>query len=112
MRKKEYIKKLDAHMAKIMAHLKKMKCPEAEKIRKELIELDAEIAYTDTGLVLNTAINVARKTLKKVYEVSKYNVGPIQEIIEAAVKGDPFYGDIIKPPKTYDKHGNEIRRMK
>ena len=110
MRKEEYMKKLDAHMAKIVSILREIKDPKANELRDELIKLEAEIAYTDTGLVLNTAINVGRDTLKKVYEVSKHNVGPIQEIIETAVKGDPFYGDIIKPPKTYDKHGNEIRR--
>ena len=110
MRKEEYLKKLDAHMAKIVSILREIKDPKAKELRNELIKLEAEIAYTDTGLVLNTAINVGRDTLKKVYEVSKHNVGPIQEIIETAVKGDPFYGDIIKPPKTYDKHGNEIRR--
>ena len=109
MRRKEYIKKLDAHMAKIVAHLKRMKDPEAEEIRKELIELDAEIAYTDTGLVLNTAINVGRDILKKVYEVSKHNVGPIQEIIETAVKGDPFYGDILKPSRTHIKRRKEMK---
>lgn len=109
MRKKEYIKKLDAHMAKIVAHLKKMKDPEAAEIRKELIELDAEIAYTDTGLVLNTAISVARKTLKKIYESSKNNVSPIRDIIESAVKGDPFYGDILKPSRTHIKRRKEMK---
>ena len=110
MRKEEYMKKLDDHMAKIASDLKQIKDHKADEIRNELIKLGADVVCTDTGIVMTAAIDVARDILKKVYEVSKHNVGPIKEIIETSVKGDPFYGDIIKPPKTYDKHGNEIRR--
>ena len=95
MRKEEYMKKLDDHMAKIASDLKQIKDPKAEEIRNELIKLGADVVCTDTGIVMTTAIDVARDILKKVYEVSKHNVGPIQEIIETSVKGDPFYGDII-----------------
>ena len=103
MRKVEYLKKLDAHMAKIASDLSQINDPKAKDIRVELLKLGADVVCTDTGIVMKSAIEVAHSLLAKIYNHTKH-VHPddgIHRMIECELKGDPFYGDILK--KKEDK---------
>lgn len=104
MRTEEYKKKLDDHMAKIAASLKKLPedCPQVAKIRNDFIKLGADVICTDTGLVMTAAIEVAHDLLKRIYTHTKH-VHPedgIHRMIECELKGDPFYGDILGDEKN------------
>ena len=95
MTKETYLKVLDERMAKIAQIMKDINAP--KELKDEFIKLGADVKCTDTGLVMETAIEVAHSLIKSIYDRSKHahlECG-IDKMIECQIKGDPFYGDIV-----------------
>lgn len=95
MTEEEYRKVMDAKMREIATIINNINAP--TELRNAFTKLGADVKCTDTGVVMETAIEVAHELIKSIYKRAKHSHMQcgIDKMIECQIKGDPFYGDIL-----------------
>lgn len=99
---KEYNKEFDDAMRQLYEKLKSIKTadnsvdPKAQEAIDLLDKIKLDVTYTESGMAMESAISFADDLFKRIYSKAKVagNLG-ITSMIENALTGDPFFGDVV-----------------